>query len=82
LPLLAFSAKEPNHNETPKAADFRDEWRNGNSIYPFAYRIAEWAFGILEGFKEPLEAVYPFVWRPDTLFGIYPTMYWSARKND
>jgi hypothetical protein len=51
-PKILFIAKEPNHYEVPRAADFREDWRSGNSKYPFAYRIAEWTFGILEGFKE------------------------------
>jgi hypothetical protein len=50
-PKILFIAKEPNHFEHPMAGDFRKDWKDG-TIYPFAQRIAEWSFGIHEGFKE------------------------------
>ena len=57
-PKILFIAKEPNHYENPRAGDFRQDWTKGDSKYPFAYRIAEWSFGILEGFKEFREIEY------------------------
>lgn len=34
------------------------DWKNGDSKYIFAYRIAEWAFGIIEGFKKFADIEY------------------------
>jgi hypothetical protein len=49
-PKIMFMTKEPNQYGIQCAGDFRDDWKNHISDYPFAYRIAEWTFGILNGF--------------------------------
>lgn len=49
-PKILFIAKEANQYGKQAAGDFRVDWKNNDSNYPFAYRIAEWAFGILNNF--------------------------------
>jgi len=58
-PKILFITKEPNHYENPRAGDFREEWSKGDCNYPFAYRIAEWAFGIIQGFPEFISIRHP-----------------------
>lgn len=69
FPKILFIAKEPNHFENPVAGDFRQDWNNG-TIYPFAYRIAEWTFGILNDFKEFGEIEYKRH-KPNSLYQSY-----------
>lgn len=50
---ILFIAKEPNagkHGEALIDPSFIEEWNNGNPQYVFAKRIAEWSYGILNGF--------------------------------
>jgi len=49
-PKILFIAKEPN-NPNQHTWDFR-EWWNKEFYYPFTYRIAEWAHGILNHFPK------------------------------
>lgn len=49
-PKILFITKEANHYGLPRSGDFRKDWRNGDWKYPFAYRIAEWSFGIINNF--------------------------------
>lgn len=49
-PKILFIAKEANQYGKQAVGDFRHDWRNGISNYPFAYRIAEWSFGIISNF--------------------------------
>jgi hypothetical protein len=45
-------AKEPNTRNHEQASDhsFVTEWESKNGTYPFALRIGEWAYGLLNGF--------------------------------
>lgn len=47
---ILFIAKEANQYGKQTAGDFRADWKNNDSNYPFAFRIAEWSFGILNDF--------------------------------
>jgi hypothetical protein len=49
---LLFITKEPNASNHEKNEDrsFVTEWNFANPTYPFACRIAEWAYGILNDF--------------------------------
>lgn len=47
---ILFVAKEPN-DPKHKIGDFRDDWNKG-LYYSFAYRIAEWSYGILNDFPQ------------------------------
>lgn len=49
-PKILFIGKEPNNPEGT-IGDFREEWNLGVS-YTFARRIAEWSYGIMNGFPE------------------------------
>jgi len=49
-PKILFITKEANQYGKQEAGDFRDDWRNKYSKYPFAYRIAEWSFGLINNF--------------------------------
>lgn len=49
-PKILFITKEANQYGKPVAGDFRNDWRNEYSKYPFAYRIAEWSFGLINNF--------------------------------
>ena len=49
-PKVLFIAKEANQYGNQTTGDFRVDWKNNDSNYPFAYRIAEWSFGILNNF--------------------------------
>jgi hypothetical protein len=51
-PKILFITKEANQYGKPAAGDFRDDWQNNISKYPFAYRIAEWSFGIINNFPQ------------------------------
>jgi len=47
---ILFICKEPN-DPNKDSWDFREEWGvNENFYYSFAYRIAEWSYGLLKGF--------------------------------
>lgn len=48
---ILFIAKEPNDPDQKESWDFRKLW-NQEFKYPFTYRIAEWAHGILNDFPE------------------------------
>lgn len=48
-PKILFIAKEPNHDFNPQEGDFRIDWNN-KKLFPFSYRIAEWAWGIINNF--------------------------------
>lgn len=47
-PKILFIAKEPN-NPAQTAGDFRQWWQK-EIYYTFSYRIAEWAYGIINNF--------------------------------
>ena len=49
-PKVLFIAKEANQYGNQTTGDFRVDWKNNDSNYPFAYRIAEWSFGIINSF--------------------------------
>lgn len=49
-PKILYITKEPNQSGNQAAGDFRDDWNNGYSKYGFAYRIAEWSYGLLNDF--------------------------------
>jgi len=49
-PKILFIGKEPNNPEGT-IGDFREEWNLGVS-YTFARRIAEWSYGIINGFPK------------------------------
>lgn len=53
-PRILFICKEPNRkNHRGKIdGDFCKEWNDDGAEYPFAYRIAEWSYGILNDFPE------------------------------
>ena len=58
-PKVLFICKEPNsknHNER-FVGDFCKEWREEGAQYPFAYRIAEWSYGIQNKFP-PLDELF------------------------
>jgi len=55
-PKILFITKEPN-NPDQNEGDFRSWWME-EVKYTFAYRIAEWSYGILNGFPE-----YDEVWK-------------------
>lgn len=49
-PKILFVTKEPNQFGHQISGDFRDDWQNKYSKYPFAYRIAEWSYGLINDF--------------------------------
>lgn len=57
-PKILFVTKEPNHRNNPQATDLRQEWNDGEHNYMFAWRIAEWTFGIYHSFKRPFSELY------------------------
>lgn len=57
-PKILFVTKEPNHGNHPQATDLRQVWREGEHNYMFAWRIAEWSFGIYHEFKKPFSELY------------------------
>lgn len=56
-PKILFITKEANQSYKPCKGDFRQDWCNKLTDYIFAYRIAEWSFGILNNFP-PFEEIY------------------------
>lgn len=50
FPKILFIAKEANQFGTQRFGDFREDWKGDEWQYPFAYRIAEWSFGIIKNF--------------------------------
>jgi hypothetical protein len=58
-PKILFITKEPNDPSQEKG-DFRKAWMDGIK-YTFAYRIAEWSYGILNNFPE-----YDQIWKDHT----------------
>jgi len=75
---LLFIAKEPNDPLQERKWDFRDIWKNkiefNNS---FSYRIAEWAYGILNDFPP-----YDDLWSndPSKLFNILQSISFMNLK--
>ncbi len=55
-PKVLFIAKEANQDDAPEEGDFREWWAN-DIRHPFTYRLAEWAFGILNDFP-PFEEIH------------------------
>ena len=51
-PKILFVAKEANQQGNVRAGDFREEWKVPGPKYPFADRITEWAFGIINDFPK------------------------------
>jgi hypothetical protein len=49
-PKIIFIAKEANQQGNVKAGDFREEWRLPGRKYPFADRLTEWTYGMLNDF--------------------------------
>lgn len=49
-PKILFIAKEANQYGKQVVGDFRYDWRNNDSNYILAYRIAEWSYGMINNF--------------------------------